>query len=761
MIWDTLTPRSWTELEAAYPTWNDMEGKRWYTVMYGYQYTAPAIQSVQNSECFLSSSFELTAQVTEDIIKEDGTGQQSIDDPFTGTVNASFWGTEYPMTYNADTGLYACTIPSPQLSDWSETAYSFPVTITATNDETTTTASHDVTAYKVVPSLISAAAVDCHVNERIVVSAVASLATLPAGGDVSDMQFTGTVQVAFQGQTYELTSMDNVNWTGSIPAPGASSWWEDNHVYTGQVTATVEDATSTKSFTVRIRESTPPGAALKRPVEETLILNAALPRWSFIVLDAESGVREATVQLDNGTPEAVNIHNGNIDWVMPLVATGEHTVTLAVTDNDDNTASFEYTKNALYLITDRTQSDIDTVRSLLDTPIADWTTDMIAEFNAAAMKGAYNASDFNRVIEAMDYIDAELTSYGYATGYRWITVPHKPTSRLPEGYTELEYIEGAGNQYVDTGLKPNQNTTVEMQFKMVNTNADYALFGSRDSAQANMYTLISRGSTFRASIAGTISDFYDFGADMTQPVTAVMGDGGVDINGSARQISTSAFQCAYTCLILAARNGSTPAWGALARLYYCRIYDGETLVRDYVPATDPGGTAGLFDLVNAQFYGNAGSGAFTPGPSAANPPDPELDPYTWYESDIPTEGLMEQYLANVQHLRDTLILLDTTPPAPEDMALLNWVEANNIEQILVDIQTVLIRVVAAFNRCGAYTFWSGAIPLPSARSDLGHTWADLEAMGLTWDMLDGSSWYQLLYGNFKPEVQQDDVEGLG
>ena len=760
MIWDTLTPRSWTELEAAYPTWGSMEGKRWYTVMYGYQYTAPVIQNIQNSECFLASSFVVTANVKEDIVKEDGTGQQSIDDPFTGTVKASFRGTEYPMTYNADTGLYSCTIPSPQLSDWSSTDYSFPVTITATNDETTTTASHDVTAYKVVPSLISAAAVDCHVNESIAVSAVASLATLPAGGDVSDMQFTGTVTASFQGQTYELTSTDNVNWAGNIPAPGASSWWENNHVYTGQVTATVEDAASTKPFTVRVRENTPPAAVLNRPTEHTIILNSALANWSFTVLDSESGVREATVQLDDGAPQPVNIHEGNIDWAMPQVAAGEHTITLTVTDNDDNTASFEYAKNALLLITDRTQADVDRWAELKAKGWLGMSTAEQSEWSAG-MKGAYNASDFNRVIEAMDYIDAELTSYGYATGYRWITVPHKPTSRLPEGYTELEYIEGAGNQYVDTGLKPNQNTTVEMRFKMVNTNADYALFGSRDSASANMFTLISRGATFRASIAGTISDFYDFGADMTQPVTAVMGDGGVDINGSARQISTSAFQCAYTCLILAARNGSTPAWGALARLYYCRIYDGETLVRDYVPATDPGGTAGLFDLVNAQFYGNAGSGAFTPGPSSATPPDPELDPYTWYESDIPTEGLMEQYLANVQHLRDTLILLDTTPPAPDDMALLNWVEANNIEQILVDIQTVLIRVVAAFNRCGAYTFWSGAIPLPSARSDIGHTWADLEAMGLTWDMLDGSSWYQLLYGNFKPEVQQNDDEGIG
>ena len=34
----------------------------------------------------------------------------------------------------------------------------------------------------------------------------------------------------------------------------------------------------------------------------------------------------------------------------------------------------------------------------------------------------------------------------------------KGGSRLPSGYTELEYIESTGTQYVDTGVVPNNNT---------------------------------------------------------------------------------------------------------------------------------------------------------------------------------------------------------------------------------------------------------------------------------------------------------------
>ena len=46
-------------------------------------------------------------------------------------------------------------------------------------------------------------------------------------------------------------------------------------------------------------------------------------------------------------------------------------------------------------------------------------------------------------------------------------------------------------------------------------------------------------------------------------------------------------------------------------LYYCRIFDGDTLLRDYIPCINASGAVGLYDLVGRQFYGNAGTGAFT------------------------------------------------------------------------------------------------------------------------------------------------------
>ena len=113
------------------------------------------------------------------------------------------------------------------------------------------------------------------------------------------------------------------------------------------------------------------------------------------------------------------------------------------------------------LVTDRGQTDLDTLRALLAVPLSDWTAEQLAQFNRAASKGAYNYTDLNRVTACMDYLNEVLTGRGYETGYQRIAVPHQDAGgRLPSGYTELQYIESTGTQYINTGFQPNQNTRV-------------------------------------------------------------------------------------------------------------------------------------------------------------------------------------------------------------------------------------------------------------------------------------------------------------
>lgn len=78
----------------------------------------------------------------------------------------------------------------------------------------------------------------------------------------------------------------------------------------------------------------------------------------------------------------------------------------------------------------------------------------------------------------------------------------------------------------------------------------------------------------------------------------------------------------------------------------------------------------------------------------------------WTEADIPMQAQMETYLENIQTLRD--ILPYVAPDAPTDMTGLTYQEANNIEEILYTLESVLLAMQENFKLRQANTFFMTA-----------------------------------------------------
>lgn len=84
----------------------------------------------------------------------------------------------------------------------------------------------------------------------------------------------------------------------------------------------------------------------------------------------------------------------------------------------------------------------------------------------------------------------------------------------------------------------------------------------------------------------------------------------------------------------------------------------------------------------------------------------DIDAYAeWTAEDTPTNEDLDIYLGNISFLIDAFHTLPTTPPLPGDMDDFTFEEANAIEQILLDIHTVIQGLIAAFRHSG--TFYSG------------------------------------------------------
>lgn len=365
------------------------------------------------------------------------------------------------------------------------------------------------------------------------------------------------------------------------------------------------------------------------------------------------------------------------------------------------------------LITDRSPEDLQALRDLLATPMADWTAEQLAQFNQAASKGAYNYTDLNRVIAAMDDINERLTAAGYVTGYQRIVV-HKqepePVGPLPEGYTQLEYIQSGGTQYINTGVVAPMGFRAVLDFEFLQpTAAIQSLIGSHDPAAPYNRNYFAVNPNYNNWNLGCY-DAYNFGAaEVNQryliDICNISGQLKCLINSVDQNIPQSAAsspQRSSLSLFLLALNYAAGPLPTQAKLYSAKIYDHSgQMVRDYIPCQAPDRRTGIYDTISAQFYDNAGTGTFGAGPEVSQPDsEPTLDPYTWYESDTPTASLMDAYLANVAALRAVLDLPETTPEVPADMDRLTQAEANDIERIMEIVDIYIVTLQKSFLRSG-------------------------------------------------------------
>lgn len=222
-----------------------------------------------------------------------------------------------------------------------------------------------------------------------------------------------------------------------------------------------------------------------------------------------------------------------------------------------------------------------------------------------------NCLGSNKVV---DIDDVQLQELSKDTEWIFQAVAEMQVARLPDGYTELTYIQSSGTQYIDTGFKPNQDTRVvgDMQFLNNTSGNPASLFGYRQSQSTQRYEFFQYSgviySPYNASAGSSISL-------ITNKITIDKNKGITTVDGSnLSNIAYANFQCSGNLYLFALNNnGVATNERGDKRIYSCKIYNNDTLVRDFVPCKNSSGVIGLYDIVNGAFYQNAGTGTFTAG----------------------------------------------------------------------------------------------------------------------------------------------------
>lgn len=215
--------------------------------------------------------------------------------------------------------------------------------------------------------------------------------------------------------------------------------------------------------------------------------------------------------------------------------------------------------------------------------------------------------------------------------------------RLPEGFSRVRYIESTGTQYLNTGFAPSgEKMRVVVDFEMTedgNSPTMYGVFNTREGYQyLQMYEVLDGAGRYRFSwfVADqkSKSPWQDgagyetmVGKRFASDLTMDNGTYSINIGELIQNGSYSGTVQTGLSLFLFARNlRGTADYFASMRLYSCQIYDGDTLVRDFIPVRSRlsnltiSPTIGLYDAVSGELYTNAGSGSFVAGPTVMPEP---------------------------------------------------------------------------------------------------------------------------------------------
>lgn len=180
---------------------------------------------------------------------------------------------------------------------------------------------------------------------------------------------------------------------------------------------------------------------------------------------------------------------------------------------------------------------------------------------------------------------------------------------LPRGYTELDYIEVTGTQYIDTGFVPNQDTRIVCEFMYLGGNGVY---GARYSTSSRNFCMRAISSKWQAGYNNKLGSS-NITTDTTKWHIADQNKNIFYIDGVLGFEFEYAEFTAPKSIILGGINANNSVYYGEGRYRACRIYDNGTLVRSLIPCKNPNGVIGMYDTVNAKFYSNAGSGEFIAG----------------------------------------------------------------------------------------------------------------------------------------------------
>lgn len=211
---------------------------------------------------------------------------------------------------------------------------------------------------------------------------------------------------------------------------------------------------------------------------------------------------------------------------------------------------------------------------------------------------------------------------GYYAGHG-IEFKNVNPDNVPGEYTVVEYIGNTSASYILTDYIPNTNTKIVADMNVHRGTASWqTIFGARDDVYpgGNEYALFSRVNNDYHFYPRITGNSYDYMTGTYDERITVMIEGNVVTVTKEDQTSYSYTQSgslsnlANPITIFALHNGNNVGDAGLLELYSFKVYENDTLLKNYVPCyRTSDDVIGLYETIDGVFYTNRGTGNFSKG----------------------------------------------------------------------------------------------------------------------------------------------------
>ena len=188
------------------------------------------------------------------------------------------------------------------------------------------------------------------------------------------------------------------------------------------------------------------------------------------------------------------------------------------------------------------------------------------------------------------------------------------STTVPQGYTKLLWAESTGNTSIDTGIHTNQNTRVVMKvvlrsvdaatvggfffgscYPSIDNGIESYIYDANTATVRRVYAVHNNDYAFSDPQTVSINDTIDI--DFNKNHATIKSNGTLILD---KTFTPKTYTSSQTLKLFSLSRQAN--YFGMVRIYYCKIYDNDTLIRDFVPCLNSEGNAGMYDTVTGAFF---------------------------------------------------------------------------------------------------------------------------------------------------------------